>query len=55
MNRDTSSRAKLARLLREAIKEAEELAEADVAEIVRGALEELEHPCNDLEDHPTQE
>jgi hypothetical protein len=54
MNRDTSARAKLARLLREAIEEAEELAEADVAEIVRDALEELEHPCNELEDHLTQ-
>jgi len=36
MKRDESPRAKLARLLREAI-EAEELAEPDVAEIVRDA------------------
>jgi hypothetical protein len=51
MKRDGSRRAKLERLLREAIKEAEELAEPDVAEIVRDALDELEHPRDDLEDH----
>ena len=55
MKRDESRRAKLERLLREAIKEAEELAEPDVAEIVRDALEELEHPRDDLEDRPTQQ
>jgi hypothetical protein len=38
-------------LLREAIKEDEELPEADVAGNVRDALEELEHPRNDLEEH----
>jgi len=54
MKRDESRRAKLERLLREAIEEAEQIGEPDIAEIVRGALEELEHPRNDLEDHLTQ-
>ena len=39
-------------MLRKAIEEAEEVGEPDIAEIVREALEELEHPRNDLEDHP---
>jgi hypothetical protein len=55
MKRDESRRAKLERLLREAIEEAEQIGEPDIAEIVRGALEELEHPRNDLEDHLTQQ
>ena len=45
-------RAKLERLLRAAIEEeAEQIGEPDIAEIVREALEELEHPRNDLEEH----
>ena len=48
-------RAQLARLLLDAIEKAEQLGEPDIAEIVRDALQELEHPSNDLEDHPTQE
>jgi hypothetical protein len=47
--------AQLARLLLDAIEKAEQLAEPDIAEIVRDALQELEHPLNDLEDHPTQQ
>jgi hypothetical protein len=46
-----SLRAKLERLLREAIEEAEQIGEPDVAEVVREALEELEHPRDDLEEH----
>jgi hypothetical protein len=42
-------------LLLDAIEKAEQLAEPDIAEIVRDALQELEHPLNDLEDHPTQQ
>jgi hypothetical protein len=48
-------RAALARVLLDAIEKAEQLGEPDIAEIVRDALQELEHPRNDLEDHPTQE
>ena len=49
-------RAELARLLLDAIEKAvSNLGEPDIAEIVRDALQELEHPRNDLEDHPTQE
>jgi hypothetical protein len=48
-------RATLARVLLNAIEKAEQLGEPDIAEIVRGALRELEHPRNDLEDHPKQE
>jgi len=44
-------RTKLERLLRAAIEEAEQIGEPDIAEIVREALEELEHPRNDLEEH----
>jgi len=51
MKRDESRRAKLERLLREAIEEAEQIGEPDIAEIVREALEELEHPRDDLEEH----
>ena len=47
--------AALARVLLNAIEKAEQLAEPDIAEIVRDALQELEHPLNDLEDHPTQQ
>ena len=48
-------RAQLARLLLDAIEKAEQLGEPDVAEIVREALQELEHPRDDLEDRPTRE
>ena len=48
-------RAALARVLLDAIEKAEELGEPDIAEIVRDALQELEHPRNDLEDHPKQQ
>ena len=48
-------RAQLASLLLDAIEKAEQLGEPDIAEIVRDALQELEHPRNDLEDHPKQE
>jgi hypothetical protein len=44
-------RAQLARLLLDAIEKAEQLGEPDIAEIVRDALREREHPRNDLEDH----
>ena len=37
-------------MLRKAIEEAEEVGEPDIAEIVREALEELEHPRNDPPD-----
>jgi hypothetical protein len=47
--------AALARVLLNAIEKAEQLGEPDIAEIVRDALQELEHPRNDLEDHPKQE
>ena len=46
-----SRRAKLETLLRKAIEEAEEAGEPDIAEIVREAVEELEHPRNELEEH----
>jgi hypothetical protein len=49
--RGESRRAKLETLLRKAIEEAEEAGEPDIAEIVREALEELEHPRNNLEEH----
>ena len=49
--RSSKLRAKLERLLREAIEEAEQIGEPDIAEIVREALEELEHPRDDLEEH----
>jgi hypothetical protein len=42
-------------LLLQAIEEAEQIGEPDIAEIVREALGELERPRNDLEDHLTQE
>jgi len=45
-------RAALARVLLDAIEKAEQLGEPDIAEIVRDALEELEHPRNDLENPP---
>jgi hypothetical protein len=48
-------RARLARLLLDAIEKAEQLGEPDIAEIVRDALQELEHPRDDLEDHSTQQ
>ena len=48
-------RAQLARLLLDAIEKAEQLGEPDIAEIVRAALQELEHPRNDLEDHMKQQ
>jgi len=48
-------RAQLARLLLDAIEKAEQLGEPDIAEIVREALQELEHPRDDLEDRPTRE
>ena len=41
-------RTHLARLL---LEEAEVVGQPDVAELVRAALEELEHPRNDLEEH----
>jgi hypothetical protein len=48
-------RAQLASLLLDAIEKAEQLGEPDIAEIVRDSLQELEHPRNDLEDHPKQQ
>jgi len=48
-------RAALARVLLNAIEKAEQLGEPDIAEIVRDALQELEHPRNDSENHPKQE
>ena len=47
-------RAQLARLLLDAIEKAEQLGEPDIAEIVREALQELEHPRDDLENHPSR-
>ena len=44
-------RTHLARLLLQAIEEAEVVGQRDVAELVREALEQLEHPRNDLEEH----
>ena len=44
--------AQLARLLLDAIEKAEQLGEPDIAEIVRDALREREHPRNDLENPP---
>ena len=44
-------RTHLARLLLQAIEEAEVVGQPDVAELVREALEQLEHPRNDLEEH----
>ena len=38
-------------LLLQAIEEAEVIGQPDVAELVRAALEELEHPRYDLEEH----
>jgi hypothetical protein len=38
-------------LLLQAIEEAEVVGQPDVAELVREALEQLEHPRNDLEEH----
>ena len=53
MKRDERPRrAALARVLLDAIEKAEQLGEPDIAEIVRDALEELEHPRNDLENPP---
>ena len=48
---DLLRRTHLARLLLQAIEEAEVVGQPDVAELVRAALEELEHPRNDLEEH----
>ena len=44
-------RTHLARMPLQAIEEDEVVGQPDVAELVRAALEELEHPRNDLEEH----
>jgi hypothetical protein len=51
MTRNERRRGKLERLLLQAAEEAEQIGKPDIAEIVREALEELEHPRNNLEEH----